>query len=146
MDVPSFRVNGLSPHSIVAVGITNDFISIFCFSIHYTHVNHIPNRLKPVDLQIYVGSNDLKGNGTYYNVEKCIVHENYDEPLFSHDFAVVRVQGSIALNDKVQPIEYSSEEVPDGVVAQLTGWGRLTVNFVYILHLLLKLFKPRMFS
>lgn len=78
---------------------------------------------------MYAGSNDLNGNGTYYKLEEIVIHEKYDEPKFAYDIAVIRVRGSIALNDKVQSIELSPEEVPDGAVAQLTGWGRLSVSF-----------------
>jgi len=77
------------------------------------------------NLEVFVGSNDLRSGGTYYKVEKYITHEKYNQPSFANDIAVIRVQGSITFNDKVQPIEYSSEEVPDGAVLQLTGWGRL---------------------
>ena len=100
------------------------------FSRCITHINHILNRFEPKDLEVYAGSNDLKGNGTYYKLEEIIIHEKYDEPKFAYDIAVIRVQGSIALNDKVQPIELSPEEVPDGAITQLTGWGRLSVCFV----------------
>lgn len=80
-------------------------------------------------MEIYVGSNDLQSGGTYYKIERFLAHEEYNKPSFANDVAVIRVQGKIALNDKVQTIEYSSEEVPDGAVLQLTGWGRLQVSF-----------------
>ncbi|XP_055321368.1 chymotrypsin-1-like [Sitodiplosis mosellana] len=80
------------------------------------------------NLEIYVGSNDLKNGGTSYKVEKIIAHEQYNKPAYAYDIAVVRVQGSITFSDKVKTIEYSSEEVPDGAVLQLTGWGTLQVG------------------
>ncbi|XP_055301507.1 chymotrypsin-2-like [Sitodiplosis mosellana] len=86
-------------------------------------------------LNIYVGSNDLKTGGTSYNVDKKIIHEQYNNPAYAYDIAVVRVQGSIELNDKVKTIEYSSEEVPDGAVLQLTGWGALRAGGVTPQHL-----------
>lgn len=82
------------------------------------------------NLEVYVGSNDVKKGGTYYKVEKFFTHEKYNQPNFANDIAVIRVQGSITFNDKVQPIVYSSEEVPDGAALQLTGWGRLRVSLI----------------
>lgn len=78
-----------------------------------------------------VGTNDLESGGTYYNVKKYIQHEKYTEPpsKFSNDIAVIKVRESIIFNDKVQPIEYSPEEVPDNTVTRLTGWGKLIVSF-----------------
>ena len=105
---------------------------ILCRFFHsITHIIHIPNRRRPEDLQIYVGSNDLKGNGTYYNAEKIIVHEEHNMPPSANDIAVIRIQGSIALSDSVKTIEYSNAEVPDGVVAQLTGWGLVVISFFF---------------
>lgn len=80
-------------------------------------------------LEIYVGSNDLKNGGTYYKIQKIKAHEKFNKPNYANDIAVIRVQGAITFTDKVQPIEYSSEEVPDGASLQLTGWGQLQVSF-----------------
>ncbi|XP_055321233.1 transmembrane protease serine 9-like [Sitodiplosis mosellana] len=82
----------------------------------------------PTNLEIYVGSNDLKSGGTYYKADKIIAHKQYNKPNFANDIAVIRVQGSITFSDRIQAIEYSSEEVPDGAVLQLTGWGSLQVG------------------
>lgn len=78
-------------------------------------------------MQILVGTNDLGKGGKYYKVEKLIAHENYNNPSFAYDIAVIRIQGKIEFNERVQPIEYSPDEVPDEADVQLTGWGRLQV-------------------
>lgn len=70
----------------------------------------------------------MKGNGTYYKSKKLIYHEQYNQPRFAYDIAVIRLRKPIEFTDKVQPIELSPEEVPDGVVVQLTGWGALSVS------------------
>lgn len=82
-------------------------------------------------MEIYVGSNDLRSGGKYYKVKKYIAHDRFNQPYFANDIAVIRVRGSITFTDKVQRIEYSSEEVPDGAVVQLTGWGALRVCLKY---------------
>ena len=125
--VPSSRANGLLPLLIVLLGMMNNFLHHFFLSF-LTKI-HIDHSQTAQNLEIYVGSNDLKNGGTYYKIEKFKAHEEYNTPSFANDVAVIRVQGEIALNDKVKTIEYSSEEVPDGALLQLTGWGRLQVSF-----------------
>lgn len=84
----------------------------------------------PSSIEIMVGSQNLNEPGTYYKTEKYIKHEKHNQPIYANDIAVLRVEGSIEFNDKVKPIELSSEEVPDGSDLQLTGWGRLSVNII----------------
>lgn len=83
-------------------------------------------------MEIYVGSTKLNGNGTFYKVDEFIAHSRHNQPYFANDIAVIRVQESITFTDKVQPIEYSSEEVPDGAVLQLTGWGAVRVSLIHL--------------
>lgn len=78
--------------------------------------------------KILVGTNDLSNGGQLYDVEKYIAHEDHDNPQFAFDIAVIKVKGSIQFNDKVQPIKLLSEEVSDGVLLQLTGWGSVGVS------------------
>lgn len=82
------------------------------------------------DLRILVGTNDLKSGGKYYDVEKFVAHEKYDNPQYAYDIAVIKVKGLIEFNEKVQPIKLSQKEVPDGVELQLTGWGDTSVSFI----------------
>lgn len=96
------------------------------------------NRLE--NLQILVGTKDLKSGGSIYYVERARIHEEYTnnqwpeytttpQPArsatnnndYTNDIALLRILGQIQLN--VRPIEYSAEEVTAGANAQLTGWG-----------------------
>lgn len=79
------------------------------------------------EFNILVGTNDLNSGGTYYKPEAYVKHESFNRPAFANDVAVIRVNGSIEFNDRVQPIEYSPDEVPNDADVQLTGWGRLRV-------------------
>ena len=99
-------------------------MNLLLICIHFIH------SLVAQLLSIYVGSTDLKGNGTYYKVDKFIYHEEYNRPQFAYDIAVIRVKEPIVFTDNVQPIELSSEEVPDDTVLQLTGWGALQVSLM----------------
>lgn len=86
------------------------------------------NGQRPENLEILVGTNNLKEGGTYYKVENYIKHPKFNQPNFANDIALIRVNGSITLNTKVQSIEFSSDEVPENSTLQLTGWGRLTAH------------------
>lgn len=68
--------------------------------------------------------------GKYYRVEKLTAHENYNNPRFAYDIAVIKLQEKIEFNKKTQPIELGKEEVPDRAQVQLTGWGRLRVRLI----------------
>ena len=83
--------------------------------------SHCVSGRTPGSLDVLVGTNDLTKGGTYYKVEKFYMHENYNEPMYANDVAVIRVKGTIEFNDRVQPIEPSDEEVQDGAEVQLTG-------------------------
>ena len=103
------------------------------YKINKFDFNYISNSLEPDYVTIYVGSNDLLlADGTYYRAKQIIAHNDYNRPNFANDIALIRVHGPIVFTDKVQPIEYSSEEVPDGAVLQLTGWGAWQVSFQYV--------------
>lgn len=86
------------------------------------------NRQSPANIEILVGTNDLAKGGQYFQVKSFVMHEDYNRPQFANDIAIVKLSESIEYNDKVQPISYDDEEVPDGAELQLTGWGRMRVR------------------
>lgn len=80
-----------------------------------------------------VGTNDVKNGGDRYEIQKFIKHEKFNNPEFAYDIAVIRIKRPIEFNDKVQPIKLLKDEVPDGALLQLTGWGALRVRDIYII-------------
>lgn len=84
--------------------------------------------LPPLSVRILVGTNDLKTGGKYYTAKRFVLHESFNNPRLSYDIALIQVKQTIEFNDRVKPIELSSEEVPDDAVLQLTGWGKITVR------------------
>lgn len=89
---------------------------------------HCLSAKQPSAIHVLVGTNDLQNGGEFYKAERFVLHESYNNPYYAYDIALIEVKGSIVFNDKVQPIEISSEEVPAGADLQLTGWGRLSVR------------------
>ncbi|XP_063705765.1 chymotrypsin-2-like [Culicoides brevitarsis] len=90
---------------------------------------HCIKGYSPSSLRVYYGSQNLKANGSYVNTEKLIYHERYDNPSFHNDIGLIKLAQSLNFTNSVQPIEYSSEYVPDNAEPiVLTGWGRLSAG------------------
>lgn len=128
-------INIFLQHLTVFLGIPNIrnlFRHPFLHDSTITAPTLMTNRQSTYSLKVLVGTNDLTKGGQYYNVTKLTPHENYNNPRFAYDIAVIKLQEKIEFNEKVQPIELSKEEVPDGAQVQLTGWGRLSVRLTRI--------------
>lgn len=89
------------------------------------------------DIEILVGTVKLSSGGTRYKVKEAIKHEEFvipenGSPNITYDIAAIHVDGPIEFNDKVQPIEYSIEEVGAGKNLQVSGWGLNDVSSVFV--------------
>lgn len=99
----------------------------------------------PERLRVFYGSQSLKGNGSYANIEKLIYHERYNSPRFHNDIGLIKLAEPLTFSNSVQPIDYSHNYVPDNAEPiTLTGWGRLSVSykilkrFIYLMKFLIK--------
>lgn len=63
-------------------------------------------------------------------MKKAIEHENYtrESRRIENDIAVVQVVENIRFNERVQPIKFSANRVPEQATVQLTGWGLTDVS------------------
>lgn len=77
---------------------------------------------------VVVGTNSLLAGGDHYNVEKIIVHEQYNGNLIYNDVSVVKVANDIEFGDRVQPIHIADSDTSAGAELLLSGWGRLSVS------------------
>lgn len=59
-------------------------------------------------------------------------HHHYVPQNIQNDIAVVKVKGVIEFNQGVQPIRISASPIPAGSHVQLTGWGKVHVNKIYL--------------
>lgn len=89
---------------------------------------HCVDGFSTSDVEVLVGTNDLKEGGTYYSVAEFNPHNEHNSPMYAYDIALVRVEGTIEFNDRVQPIDLSTEEIQDGEEVTLTGWGYINVR------------------
>lgn len=75
---------------------------------------------------------NVKKGEMYYRAEEIYLHEDHNDPMYANDIALIRVKESIKFNERVHPIEPSSEEVLDGAEVVLTGWGNLSVSAISV--------------
>nr|AKR52929.1 chymotrypsin-like serine protease [Ctenocephalides felis] len=84
--------------------------------------------LKPGILKsVYMGSNSLDGMGTYYDVERFVMHDKYTPRITVNyaDIGLIKVAKDIVFGDKVQPIKISKRNIKGGEICKATGWGLL---------------------
>lgn len=80
-------------------------------------------------MTVVVGTNSLTRGGTGYHVEQLIPHTGYASFAgIVNDIALVRVTRDIVFNDRVQPIELPTQDMPAGTQLTLSGWGKLSVH------------------
>ncbi|KAJ0180958.1 hypothetical protein K1T71_003043 [Dendrolimus kikuchii] len=77
-------------------------------------------------MKVVIGTNSLNSGGEHLDVEKIIIHDNYNSNLITNDVSLVKVASDIEFNDRVQPIKLPEENTDAGADLVLTGWGRLS--------------------
>lgn len=79
-----------------------------------------PLRQKPENVEIIVGTIDLKNGGKAYQSKKFFAHEKHDSPRFSNDIALILINEEIKFDDKVEPIDLATEDTPADSTLQLS--------------------------
>ncbi|XP_030382632.1 trypsin beta-like [Scaptodrosophila lebanonensis] len=88
---------------------------------------HCLEGLVPQDLRVRIGSSNKTDGGILLNVDRFIIHKDYDKKSnFSVDIGVLLLSSSINLKDNanVKPIELAKTAPDVGTQAFLSGWGR----------------------
>lgn len=80
----------------------------------------------PDNTDVLVGTNSLSTGGTRYRIKHFIIHENYDDKVYAYDIGLLRINGPIEFNARVQPVTLSPAEVPSGSILVVSGWGQLS--------------------
>ncbi|CAH4035082.1 chymotrypsin-1-like [Pieris brassicae] len=71
-----------------------------------------------------VGTNKLSSGGDHYEINKIIIHENFEAEVLHNDIALCQIKGEFNFNDRVQPIRLGSRSyIRPGSRCILTGWG-----------------------
>lgn len=77
------------------------------------------------NLVAVVGAHRISGDGVVYNLNKAIVHENYDSSTIKNDIALVQTADPIEFSLRIRPIALNKKHIDGGVSAVVSGWGRL---------------------
>lgn len=109
----------------------SNFLRFKIIQIYIQPIDFCLSRKKISEMEVLVGMTCLD-EGKRYAAEEYIWHPNYVHSVEGfigrgNDIALIRVQGKIEYNRRVQPIEYSTDVFPDNVVALFTGFGRMEV-------------------
>ncbi|XP_033229255.1 chymotrypsin-2-like [Belonocnema kinseyi] len=79
--------------------------------------------------KVVTGINRQSDNGTIYNAENLIIHENYKPGGYSNDIGLIQVKEDIIYSKVVQPVPLPSKNFDnynDEVI--LIGFGRLGID------------------
>lgn len=79
------------------------------------------------DATVLVGTNNFELGGVRYKPREYVKHERFNESPLAYDIGILRVD-KIDFNEKVQPINFTSNYVEAGVQLRAFGWGRLNVT------------------
>ena len=117
----SLQVNG--SHYCGGSILNNQWIITAAHCVNYS----------PSSYKIRTGITDLNNpssNSGLYNVEKIIVHPNYNSPSQNNnDIALIKVSGNIIFNSDTQPIDMVSTNdnlYNVGQATKVSGWGWTT--------------------
>jgi len=79
----------------------------------------------------YAGSIDNTKGGTYYELDRVVVHEKFNGIDLFNDITLLRTAKAIAFSDNVQPIALptAGQDVPQGTAVSAVGWGTTRVSF-----------------
>lgn len=67
--------------------------------------------------------NDLDKASSRYDVEKIVVHKDWNVINISNDIAMLKLVKNVKFSDKVQKINFANTDIPAGNKAVLSGWG-----------------------
>lgn len=74
------------------------------------------------EIEIVVGTNEWQSGGTRYNVSNITVHEQFELSDYINDIALIHAQSPIEFNERVQPINFTSNVVQPNTLLQTTGY------------------------
>ncbi|KAM7351668.1 brachyurin [Cochliomyia hominivorax] len=92
---------------------------------------------RSIEARVYVGSYiyaDAKNAVSVYNVtsKDFIIHERYGRQEFNDDIALINLENTVNLSDKVKLItlapSYMTQSFLQGEVVTSAGWGRISDN------------------
>lgn len=82
---------------------------------------------KYVDLTIRAGSNHTREGGEVYEVQKIVIHPNFDEETLDSDLALIKFTESITVDHAISTVlPQANASIKMSLGVDLTGWGYTT--------------------
>ncbi|XP_045449066.1 chymotrypsin-1-like [Melitaea cinxia] len=94
---------------------------------HLATAAHCVKGANPKHINVVVGTTNLDERGLQYDVESVHVHDLYNSTLKINDIAVITIKGLFDL-EKVEVIRLDENELKDGEIVLLTGFGAQEPN------------------
>lgn len=87
--------------------------------------------------QVRVGSSFNEQGGELYPVGALVWHPDFEYSKMDSDIAILWLSRPLTFSDRVAPLELmaKNEEIPDGDLTVVTGWGNLYVSNTIIDHI-----------
>ncbi|KAL0860394.1 hypothetical protein ABMA27_009788 [Loxostege sticticalis] len=81
----------------------------------------------PSNYQVRAGSSFSERDGIVYPVGEILAHPDFSFSRMDNDIAVVWLSKPVTFSDRIAAIDMTSaeEEVQDGEITQVTGWGNI---------------------
>ncbi|CAD0205769.1 unnamed protein product [Chrysodeixis includens] len=108
---------------------------------------HCVSGASPYEFQVRAGSSYSYGGGQLYPVGDILWNPNFNFRNMDHDIAIIWVSRPFNFSDSIAPVELlrSHEEIADGDLTMVTGWGNIFETGGYP-SMLQRVFVPKMSS
>ncbi|XP_061386390.1 chymotrypsin-2-like [Musca vetustissima] len=84
------------------------------------------------NIKVIMSTNDWMGLAWLYEVAEVYTHCNFDKPLYHNDIAVLELATYVAYDEKTQNITMAQlDDLKEGEVVTMTGWGNWEVGQTY---------------
>ncbi|KAF5285529.1 hypothetical protein FQA39_LY16594 [Lamprigera yunnana] len=83
----------------------------------------------PEQIVVAVGSTKIVGDdAVYYEVETIINHEHWNPDTIANDISLLKLKVPIVLGDDAAIVELETNEIEDGTLGIVSGWGLTSPN------------------
>lgn len=82
-----------------------------------------------------VGSSSSLEGGTLVQVADFIYHPKFSYTKMDSDIGLLKLKTPLEFSDMVKPIEMvgHGEEIDDGALTEVSGWGNIKVSTIFII-------------
>lgn len=91
--------------------------------------------LSGAPIEVLAGTNTWRSGGQRYRSKMYYIHGWYNNPKNAYDVGLIRIDGDIQYNDKVNWIALWPDAPPSGTWLVATGWGSIGVSWDQLVFL-----------